>query len=72
MTLKTKPWHESEHYQHGEIDGTGNSVPAGQVLAQGLALKSNSKAQLCKDRKSKGEDPNNQGAARQLNCGETA
>ena len=49
MVLKTKPWHESEHYQHDEIDGTGNSVSAGEELTQSLALKSNSKAQLCND-----------------------
>ena len=33
MTWKTKPWHESEHYQHGEVDGTGDAVSAGPVLA---------------------------------------
>ena len=72
MTLKAKPWHESEHYKHGEVDGTRDSVSAGQVFAQRLALKGDRKAELCKDYKSKGEEPNDQGTAGQMNCGELA
>ena len=72
MTLKSKPWHESKHYQHGEVDETRDSVSAGQVFAQRSALKGDRKAELCKDYKCKGEEPNDQGTARQMNSGELA
>ena len=62
-TLKAKSWHESEHYQHGEIDGTGKPVSAGQVVAQGPALQGDCKAQLCDDRKSEGKKTDDQGSA---------
>ncbi len=70
MTRKTKPWHEREHYQHGEVDGTGYSVSAGQVLAECLTLKGNYEPQFRADDKRQCQEADEKGAATRTNCWE--
>lgn len=63
MARKTKPWHEREHYQHGEVNGTGDPVSASQVLAKRSALKRNRKPQLRADQKRQCQEADAQRAA---------
>src|SRR5664279_1734235 len=44
-----KPRHESEHYQHADVDGTRDAVSAGQVLDQCFVLQRDREPKLCND-----------------------
>ena len=64
---ETKPWHDSENYQHDEVDGTGDSVSADQVFAKRSTLEGNREPQLCADGKRQCQEAYYQGAARKMN-----
>jgi hypothetical protein len=67
MRRETKPWHQGEHYEHEEIDGAGDPVSAGQVLAECSALQRNRKPKLCADHQRQGKEAHHEGAAAQAN-----
>ena len=72
MAQQPEPWHESEHDQHNEVDGTRDPISASDVLGKGLTLESNCKPELCADRKGQRKQPDYPRPAPQMHFGEAS
>src|SRR5664279_1935751 len=67
-----KPRHESEHYQHADVDGTRDAVSAGQVLDQCLVLQRDREPKLCNDGQSKCDETDEPCPTVRANCRESS
>jgi hypothetical protein len=67
----TQPWHGREDKQHGEVCGTGNRIPAGDVLAH-TSCHRYSEQQFCQYQQCEGDDPDKEPGAGRAYCSELA